>query len=133
LRTVVEENKEIYQERSRLDEVLSIHDRLEQLESLRKESESESSGSTDAIATRVSVSQAEDLCKEIEGLLVAWQLPEADRVVFSEEAQDIVITGRPRSSDGKGVRAITHSAFTIGLNNFCVRHKLPTSTAMAQD
>jgi hypothetical protein len=36
-------------------------------------------------------------------------------VTFSEEDQYVVISGRRRSSYGKGVRAITHAAFNLAL------------------
>jgi len=36
-------------------------------------------------------------------------------VVFSEDDQDLVISGQPRISHGKGVRALTCSAFVLGL------------------
>ena len=133
LNTVLDEQKELYQERSRLDNMLSFHERIKKIESLREKYASDTSGKADALATRVSASQAEELCKEIEQLLSTWKLPEAERVVFSEDAQDIVIAGRARSSDGKGVRAITHSAFTVALNNYCYTRKMPSSTVVLLD
>lgn len=52
---------------------------------------------------------------------------------FSEEAQDIVVGDRDRSVDGKGVRAITHAAFTLSLNNYCVDRDMPTPSFVVID
>ncbi len=43
---------------------------------------------------------------------------------FNEELKDIVIGGQNRTSRGKGLRAITHAAMTIGLMEFCKERNL---------
>jgi hypothetical protein len=55
------------------------------------------------------------LCNKIEEILEAWQFPDYGRVTFNQKTFDIDIGGRTRESHGKGVRAISHSAFTLGL------------------
>ncbi len=57
--------------------------------------------------------------REIESILKAWHFPDAERVHFEEATRDIVIAGKRRGSRGKGMRAVTHAAFTIGLLEFC--------------
>jgi hypothetical protein len=68
---------------------------------------------------------AEEFSKHAEELLRAWNFPGLTRVTFSDEAQDLVISGRPRSSHGKGVRAITRAAFNLALLRLCIREKKP--------
>ena len=63
--------------------------------------------------------------KRTEGLLRAWRFPNLDRVTFSEEELDVVISGEPRASHGKGVRAITHAAFNLALLQLCHREQKP--------
>lgn len=63
----------------------------------------------------VSTAQAEPFSKAVESLLAAWHFPNLDRVTFSEKSQDVVISGRARTSHGKGVRAITRAAFNLAL------------------
>jgi hypothetical protein len=46
-------------------------------------------------------------------------------VTFSEKDQDVVISGRPRRSHGKGVRAITRAAFNLALLRLCTREERP--------
>lgn len=55
-----------------------------------------------------------------ESLLKAWNFPDASRVYFDTESRDFVINGKPRGSRGKGMRAITYAAFSIGLMEFAL-------------
>ena len=75
---------------------------------------------------RVSSGDADGFAREVERLLMAWDFPEAGRVTFSEQDQDLIINGRQRSSFGKGVLALTHAAFSLGLLRFCLNSGLPT-------
>ena len=76
-------------------------------------------GDNQNFQTNVTSGETEELCQAVESLLRQWQFPELGRVVFSEDDQDLVISGRPRSSHGKGVRAITRASFNLGLMNYC--------------
>jgi hypothetical protein len=57
------------------------------------------------------------LCTEIGSILKRWGFIENPKVTFSTNNRDIVIDGKPRSHFGKGYRAISFSAFVIGLLN----------------
>ncbi len=70
-------------------------------------------------ATDLSSSTLDLFARQVEGLLKAWNFPESERVHFEEKDRDLVIQGKRRSSQGKGKRAITHAAFSIGLMDFC--------------
>lgn len=61
----------------------------------------------------------DDFAQTVQQLLKTWHFPDSDRVHFDEKDKDIVINGQPRASRGKGFRAITHAAMTIGLMEFC--------------
>jgi len=63
--------------------------------------------------------------QEVQKVLAAWNFPELGRVVFSEAQDDIVISGQDRASHGKGVRALTCSAFITGIMRHCAQNKLP--------
>ncbi len=75
--------------------------------------------------TNLSVSAAEEFSKEVEAVLREWKFPDLDRVTFSESDDDVIISGRKRASHGKGVRAITHTAFNLGLLRFCRNQSMP--------
>lgn len=61
----------------------------------------------------------------IQNILQAWDFPDADNVYFDETVKDFVINGKLRGSRGKGLRAITHAAVTLGLLEFCKENDLP--------
>lgn len=75
--------------------------------------------------TSLSASETEEFCKEVEAVLREWKYPDLDRVTFSEHDDDIIISGQRRASHGKGVRAITHTAFNLGLLRFCLKRSMP--------
>jgi len=72
-----------------------------------------------------STAQADPFSQEVEELLKAWHFPDLERVSFSENDQDVIISGRPRKSHGKGVRAITRAAFNLALLRLCVDDERP--------
>ena len=76
-------------------------------------------------SARVRADEAEVFSKEVESLLRTWHFPGLDRVTFSENDQDVVISGRARASHGKGVRAIAHSAFNLALLKYCRNREMP--------
>jgi TolA-binding protein len=68
---------------------------------------------------------AKNFAQQVEAVLKAWHFPEADRVFFDPKARDLVIAGKARIARGKGLRAITHAAFTIGLLEYCRAQETP--------
>lgn len=79
----------------------------------------------DVAGAAVSTAQADPFSREVEALLQAWHFPGLDRVSFSENDQDVVISGRARKSHGKGVRAITRAAFNLALLRLCIEDERP--------
>jgi hypothetical protein len=65
------------------------------------------------------------LCQRIENELQSWQFPNAARVFFDVGKLDISVGGKSRSINGKGVRALLHGAFSIGLLKFTAEHRRP--------
>lgn len=63
--------------------------------------------------------------KTVEGILTGWHFPEAGDVYFDSKTRDLVIAGKSRSAFGKGLRAITHAAFTLGLLAVCRARQTP--------
>lgn len=60
----------------------------------------------------------------IERFLVDWSFP-SQRVFFDLPRRDIQVAGKPRRVNGKGVRAVLHSAFSLGLLQFTADHEDP--------
>lgn len=66
-----------------------------------------------------------ELCSVITSTLVAWKFPISGDVTFDPKKFDLIINQQGRDSLGKGHRAITHAAFTIGLMRYCYAKSLP--------
>jgi hypothetical protein len=68
---------------------------------------------------------AEEFAQQVETVLKAWSFPGAERVHFDAKSRDVIIAGKARGARGKGLRAITHAAFTIGLLDYCKLKSTP--------
>lgn len=66
------------------------------------------------------------LCNTIKDILTDWKYPEITTVNFNTDYKvyDFVINNKNRNAHGKGIRAITYSAFVIGLMNYCINNNL---------
>lgn len=64
-------------------------------------------------------------CKVISSVLKEWGFPGEHQVFFDKEKFDIVIDGKLRIDNGKGVRAITHAAFKVAFLMYCREYNLP--------
>ncbi|MGC2423330.1 MAG: AAA family ATPase [Nitrospirota bacterium] len=105
---------------------VEMRSREEELaELLREVQEMKPKNPNKGTTTKVGADETEDFCLEVEALLKSWKFPDTGRVTFSEEDQDLVISGRDRTSHGKGVRAIFHSAFNLALLKLALEEQLP--------
>lgn len=112
---------ELVEKRASVRSKLSLFDQLADLRARREELEKETEGEggqTQAISV-LSSSVLDQYARQVEYILKSWNFPEAERVFFDQGNRDLVINGKRRGSRGKGMRAITHAAFTIGLLEFC--------------
>lgn len=101
-------------------------ERIQELDELREEANKpKKRQKADVAGAAVSTAQADPFSREVEALLKAWHFPDLDRVSFSENDQDVVISGVPRKSHGKGVRAITRAAFNLALLRLCIEDERP--------
>jgi len=105
---------------------IEVLERVHELEELLEEANKpKKRGKADVASAAVSTAQADPFSSEVEALLKAWHFPDLNRVSFSENDQDIVISGRARKSHGKGVRAILRAAFNLALLRLCVQDERP--------
>lgn len=65
------------------------------------------------------------LSQSVKQLLQEWNLPNSSDVHFDKETGDFVINGKHRISNGKGHRAITHAAATLGLMKYTEENEFP--------
>lgn len=71
------------------------------------------------------IDKTNDFAKKVEAILQSWSIPNVNNVTFDSQRNDLIISSNPRRNRGKGMRSITHSAFTVGLLEFCKENDLP--------
>lgn len=96
---------------------------MEQKENLEAQDDDDSEQSESR--TTIPTATLDEFSQTVEHILSEWHYPNATRVFFDEKAKDFQIAGKPRGSSGKGLRAITHAAVSVGLLEFCLEHDLP--------
>jgi hypothetical protein len=120
VQAAIQKLRENQEQRDEVRRAIELLERIRELEQLLAAIEKAPKRErADGPATAVGADEAEDFSIEAESLLRSWYFPDLERVTFSEEDQDLVISGERRSSHGKGVRAITHSAFNLALLKYC--------------
>lgn len=104
-------------------EALAIHrglgDLIHRKEKLEKEDEAGFGSPNETPDIGLSTATVDKFAALIQDILQAWHFPGADRVHFDLSTRDLVINGKNRIAYGKGLRAITQAAFTIGLMEYC--------------
>lgn len=113
---------------SEVREALAINRTLVDLEARRAKIEDQdllSPESSNVADIDLSTSTVDRFSKLVLDILREWGFPEIDRVHFDMKVRDLIINGKARTSFGKGLRAITQSAFTIGLMEYCARFDTP--------
>lgn len=79
----------------------------------------------EAIQSGLSTNVSQDFADVVSNVLFEWGFPGQKRVHFDPSTYDLVIDGKMRRNNGKGVRAITHAAFKVALLLYCRERDLP--------
>lgn len=118
--------KELADKGANVRHALGLFDSLSDLTSRKAALERQNDvGSNDtASSTRLTSTIVAPFAELVENVLRKWGFPGVDRVHFDTTMKDLVISGKPRTSYGKGLRAITQSAFTISLLQYCADNDL---------
>jgi hypothetical protein len=74
----------------------------------------------------------DDFAQNIEYFLTSWSFP-AQRVFFDLPRRDIQVSGKARRVNGKGVRAVLHAAFSLGLLRFTASRERPHPRLLVLD
>jgi len=103
------------------DTAISAHTQLAGYEDLRESYSSQtfSKQKADGLKLGVESHYSAQFSQTVQSVLEAWNFPDVGVVSFSDSNQDIIVNGRERHDNGKGVRAILHSAFKVGLALYC--------------
>lgn len=118
---------EFADKRGEVREALALYVTVQDIERRKTDVEkSEDASKPGAIANGdIPAASAEKFALTVDAILADWHFPEEGRVIFDSKTRDLVIGGKPRSAFGKGLRAITHAAFTLGLLSYCRTNKTP--------
>ncbi len=81
--------------------------------------------SASSVNQYISKTVLRDFSTSVGKILGEWHFPGATDVYFDDTVRDVVIGGRPRGSRGAGLCAITYSAFTLALFDYCRSRKMP--------
>ena len=122
--------------KQQLDETLSVRDKvreglalIEQRQSLQKRraelAAQKPASKSDKPNLSLPSNVAHEFAQTVSTVLEEWQFPGQRHVSFDETTFDLVIDGKHRRDNGKGVRAITHAAFKVALLLFCRDRKFP--------
>lgn len=118
---------ELIEKRTAVQNALSILDRIDELEARRLslDESPDEEPAEEQTSSELSKHTLNEFAQLYEELLKSWNFPDSSRVYFDMESRDFVINGKPRGSRGKGMRAITYAAFSIGLMEFTLGADLP--------
>ena len=112
--------------RAQVRDALKVWEHISEL-TIRKETvekEDISAAPAEQAVTGLSSSTTDAFAQKVEAILKSWNFPDSDRVFFEEKTHDLVISGKRRGARGKGMRSITHAAFSVGLLEFCKENEL---------
>jgi hypothetical protein len=127
LRAIRTSYSELAEKRGEVREALGLYETLKDLEDRRTALELEeteaSAGNTPD--TELPAASLDKFAAIVQHILQTWHFPNAGRIHFDQKTRDLVIGGKNRTSFGKGLRAITQSAFTIGLLQYCKEQATP--------
>ena len=105
--------------------IKSIRRRLDEPAPDPSEKPEEVKAETAGVDQYIPKSVLRNFSKTVEHILTEWHFPDATDVYFDEVKRDVVIGGRLRGSRGAGLCAITYSAFTLALFEYCRFRKMP--------
>lgn len=122
------EFSDVVEKRAEVQAAIDMFDRLEKLQERRKallDEDADDGAESTQVEAGIPDASAHALSMTIERILRSWNFPGDCRVHYDKERSDFIIDGKPRGSRGKGLRAITHAAVTLGLMEYCREQSLP--------
>lgn len=116
--------KDLLDARSDVEQNLGLYEQIARIETRKEEFLSEPVAKAAAVAA-MQLSAVSSFSRQIAARLAAWGVPGADETRYDRSEQDIISGNEVRAAHGKGVRAILHAAFTLGLAQYCFEGELP--------
>lgn len=113
--------------RHRIRQGLALWQRMDEL--LRKKTQLEAfkpkSLPRGSVTAGIGGVTGHEFATTVQSVLHAWRFPGLPTVSFDDKTHDILIDGKSRRANGKGVRALMNAAFKIGVLLYCRQKELP--------
>jgi hypothetical protein len=121
--------------RQKVREGLALKSRIESLETRRASLQRfrATKAPRDQIKIGVGHVVGHEFAQEVQAILTEWQFPGPPIVAFDDQTHDILVDGKDRESNGKGVRALMNAAFKLGVLAYCRQKSLPHPGIVALD
>jgi hypothetical protein len=119
--------EELDRARQRLRDGLALMERIESLNGRKIALEAFKPSRTrrDSITVGVGGVIGHEFASTVQSILRAWRFPGDPVVSFDDRTHDILIDGKDRRGNGKGVRALMNAAYKIGVLVYCRAKELP--------
>lgn len=106
---------------------IAIYDRRIDLLNRRKELETIQIGRqiADGLTIGIDDNAGNMFAQNVKRVLDAWGYPGVQTVSWDQQSYDFMVNGVARGQNGKGVKAIFHSAFVVAFLVFCRENGLP--------
>lgn len=111
---------ELLNARETVQHQLTLYGRIQELAVLRSQVQRQTATETAVAAARLTLATLDEFSASIADQLRAWGYRDADDVRYDRSEQDLVAGSQLRSAHGKGVRAILHAGFSVGLAQYCL-------------
>ncbi|WP_141202769.1 hypothetical protein [Streptomyces griseorubiginosus] len=117
-----DEVAEVMATRSRLENELGLHARIEELEDVRAQLVSEEAQPGGQPSRGIPAATLTGFDRAIERTLDAWRV-RREEVTYDQHTAELYVGERSRSGHGKGMRAVLHAAFTTALADYGLEHR----------
>lgn len=111
--------RELIAIRSDIEKSLGLYEQIADLQHMKARIEDDAQTDGVAVSESLNFSALREFSAELSKRLGDWGYPDAQGVRYDRAVQDIQAGDQFRSAHGKGVRAILHAAFTLGLAQYC--------------
>lgn len=133
--TVRRDYEALAEQHSQASSLLRLQSERERLTTRKAELLADRKSSSNPIKLDLGPSGAlgHELAMVIQDVLHTWRYPGGVTVSFDMDKLDIRLNGKLRTDNGKGVRAILHAAFKVGVLLLCRKKELPHPSFLVLD
>ncbi|MEV8628554.1 hypothetical protein [Streptomyces sp. NPDC051079] len=124
LRPVEDQAAEAMAARSRIEKELGLHQRIQELQEVRDRLVADGAVPGGRPTGSIPAGTVAAFDRAIERALEAWRV-QLHSVSYDQYTAELFVGDRGRTGHGKGMRAVLHAAFAVGLANYCLSEEHP--------